>query len=114
MKIPFGFKSIYNRDSYILRLKRSIYGLKQSNYNFYKKLSLALKARKIFPCSSDRCIYISKNLILIVYVDNVLIFSKEKVWINIFVKSLFKGYKKFKLMNEGSIDKYLGIEIVER
>jgi len=46
-----------------------------------------------------------------VYVDNVLIFSKKKVWIDIFIKSLFEGIENFELTSEGNIDKYLGIDI---
>ena len=45
------------------------------------------------------------------YVDNVLIFSKKKVWIDIFIKSLFEGIENFELTDEGNIDKYLGIDI---
>ena len=48
------------------------------------------------------------------YVDNVLIFSRDKVWIDIFIKLLFKGEENFDLTDEGSIDKYLGVEIVKR
>ena len=114
MEIPYGFDRFYDGQSYVLRLRRSIYGLKQSNYNFYKKLSAVLEARKIFPCSSDSCVYVSKNLIAIVYVDDVLIFSRDKVWIDIFIKSLFEGEENFDLTDEGNIDKYLGVEIVER
>ena len=111
MKIPQGFKRSYNGENCILKLKRSIYGLKQSNYNFYKKLSTALKARGILPCSTDSCVYALKNLILVVYVDDVLIFSRKSVWIDVFVKSLFEGDEKFELTDEGSIDKYLGVDV---
>jgi len=111
MEIPYGFDRQYNNEKYVLRLLRSIYGLKQSNYNFYKKLSTALKARGILPCSTDNCVYASKNLILIVYVDDVLIFSKKNVWIDIFLKSLFDGDEKFELTDEGDIDKYLGVDV---
>ena len=114
MEILFGFEYYYDRDLHVLRLKRSIYSLKQSNYNFYKKLSAALEAYKIFPCSSNRCVYVSKNLILVVYINDILIFSKEKIWIDIFVKLLFKGDEKFELTDEGSIDKYLGLKIAEK
>ena len=47
------------------------------------------------------------------YVDDVSIFSRDKVWINVFIKSLFKGEENFKLTDEGNIDRYLGVEIVK-
>ena len=72
-----------------------------------------LKARNILPCSTDKCVYASKQLILIVYVDNVLIFSKRKCWIDMFIQSLAEGQEKFELTDEGSIDKYLGVDITK-
>ena len=44
MQIPQGFDHYYDGTSYVLKLKRSTHGLKQSNYNFYQKLSNALKS----------------------------------------------------------------------
>ena len=111
MEIPQGFDRVYDSDSYVLKLVRSIYGLKHSNYNFYQKLRNALRARNIHPCSTDNCVYVSKQLILIVYVDDILIFSKKKCWIDLFVKSLSEGDENFELTDEGSIDKYLGVDI---
>ena len=54
---------------------------------------------------------IVKNLILIVYIDDVLIFSKNKVWINIFAKSFFEGAENFELTDKGSINKFLKVNI---
>ena len=111
MEIPQGFERHIDGHTHVLLLKRSIYGLKQSNYNFYQKLTKALKSRGINPCSTDSCVFASKNLIILVYVDDVLIFSKKKLWIDMFIKSLAEGEENFELTDEGSIDKYLGVEI---
>ena len=53
----------------------------------------------------------SKNLILAVCVDDLLTFSKKKVWIDIFDQSSFDGKYNFELTDERSIDKHLGVEI---
>jgi len=111
MEIPQGFERAYNGESHVLKLICSVYGLKQSNYNFYQKLSKALKERNIHPCSTNKCVYASKYLILIVYVNDVLIFSKKKCWIDTFIRSLSEGCEKFELTDEGNIDKYLGVDI---
>ena len=111
IEIQQGCKRSYNADIYILRLKQSMYRLNQSNYSFYKKLSSTLELRKIIPCSTDSCIYVLKNLILIIYADEILIFNKKKVWIDILIKFLFKGSRKFELTDEEDIDKYLGINM---
>ena len=51
----------------------------------------ALKFRAINPCSTDSCVFVSKNLIILVYVDDVLIFSKKELWIEMFIKLLAEG-----------------------
>ena len=111
MEILYGFDWYYDNESCVLRLKRSAHGLKQSNYNFYQKLSKALEARNIVPCSSDNCVFVSKNLIVLVHVDDALIFSKRKVCIDLFIKSLMDGNENFELTDEGNVDKYLGVDI---
>ena len=61
MEIPFGFERKYDGKSYVLKLKRSTYVLKQSNYNFVRKLCDSLKSRNVIPCSTDECVFESKN-----------------------------------------------------
>ena len=113
MEIPQGYERTYNGEPHVLKLIRSVHGLKQSNYNFFQKLNMVLKARNIHPCSTDKCVYVSKQLMLIVCVDDVLIFSKKKYWIDMFIQSLAEGQEKFKLTDEGSIDKYLGVDVTK-
>ena len=57
MEIPQGFYNMHEVTSCVLKLKRSIYGLKQSNYNFCNKLDAAIKDRHFLPCSTDKCVY---------------------------------------------------------
>ena len=92
-------------------LLRSLYGLKQSNYNFYKKLSTALQSRNSMQCSNDNCMHVSKILILVACVDEVLIFSKKKVWIDMLIKYLFNGEENFELTDEGNVDKNIGVDM---
>ena len=95
----------------MLIFKCSTHGLKQSNYNFYQKLSNALKDRGISPCKTEICVHASRNLILVVCVDDVIIFSPKKLWIDLFIKYLMDGSENFKLTDEGNIDTYLGVVI---
>ena len=53
----------------------------------------------------------SKNLILVVHVDDVLMFSKKQLCIDVFIKSLAESEENFKLTDEGNIEKCLGVEI---
>ena len=106
MDIPQEFHNTHEGTSYVLRIKRSIYGLKQSNYNFYNKLDATLKERSILPCSTDKYVHASKDLMLIVCVDDMLIFSKKEMLINLFIKSLSDGVENFELKDGGNMGKH--------
>ena len=79
VEIPQIFDSFYDGDSYVLKLKYSTYGLKQSNFNFFNMLDTVLKARNIFLCFTDKCACASKNLTLVVRDNSTLVLSKKKI-----------------------------------
>ena len=54
----------------------------------------------------------SSDIIVLVYVDNYcIILSKDQKSIDSFINTLTHGPEKFAFTDEGSIDKYLGVEI---
>ena len=55
--------------------------------------------------------HVSKILILVACVDEVLIFSKKKVWIDMLIKYLFNGEENFELTDEGNVDKKIGVDM---
>ena len=77
MTMSFGFISNRDGKKHVLKLLRSVCGLKQSNHSFYQKMSKALEDRNARPCSIDNCVCTSKNLIVIVCVDDCLMLSKK-------------------------------------
>ena len=52
-------------------------------------------------------------MILLTYVDDCIIFSPSKESIDRLVCSMHDGPKKFKLTDEGNVNKFLGIEITK-
>ena len=60
---------------------------------------------------SDPCVFISKKVIILVYVDDVIIISKDALAIEQFVKSLEDGPENFDFTHEGTFEAYLGVEI---
>ena len=66
------------------------------------------KRRK--PIKLDPCVLIGYDIIVLVYVDNCLIFSRNKDKINQLIKKL-KNKEKLDLTDEVDDDKYLGVEI---
>ena len=101
-ELPFSFNH-YGDRRYVMKLNKSIYGLKQAKSS--------LTQRDFFPSEIDPCIYYEDNCIVLVYVDDCIIFSKDKSVIDDLINSLMNVPDHCVLIDEGEIDKYLGINI---
>ena len=53
----------------------------------------------------------SSDIIVLVYVDDCIILSRDKISIELFIASLKHGPEGFDFTNEGTMDKYLGVNI---
>ena len=114
MYIPAGMQlqRISSDDkSYILKLKKSLYGLKQASANWYYMLWKALHSRGFKDSVADSCVFLRQDLIVLVYVDECILIGKNKSVIEEFIKSLKNGPENFIFMDEGDLNKYLGVEI---
>ena len=112
MEAPFGFDFDGQR-TYVLNLNKSLYGLKQSSSNWFRFLTKGLTDRNFIPSQIDPCIYYKDNCIVLIYVDDCIILSRNKSVIDDFISSLKNGKEKYILTDEGEIDKYLGVDIVK-
>ena len=98
MELPAGIELVgHGKDSsrYLLKLKRSLYGLKQASINWHYKLKTAFKDRGFVESLSDPCVFISKDMIILVYVDDCILISKETLVIQKFISSLKVGTEDF-------------------
>ena len=75
------------------------------------KLTKGLKQRDFFPSEIDPCVYYKDNYIFLVYVDDCIIFSKDKSVIDDLIHSLMNGPENYVLTDEGEINTYLGVDI---
>ena len=110
MQLPHGFNVGPESGRYVLKLQKNLYGLKQEGHNWFEKLSgalgnLSINPRKVYPC-----VFIGEDVIVLVYVDNCLIFSWDKDEMNQLIDKL-KKKEKLDLIDEGDVDKYIGIVI---
>ena len=62
---------------YLLKLKRSLYGLKQASMNWHCNLKTDFEDRGFVESLSDLCVFISKEMIILVYVDDCILISKK-------------------------------------
>ena len=78
MRLPIGFDVESDPNgTYVLRLKKNLYGLKQAAKNWFDMLSDGLIARDFVPSATDPCVYYRHNAIILVYTDDYIIFAKK-------------------------------------
>eukprot|EP00957_Ditylum_brightwellii_P187056 14245600-Ditylum_brightwellii.AAC.1 len=116
MELPIGMDIAEgNPKEYVLKLNCSNNGLKQSNLNWFTLLSKASmkKGRDFTPSQADPCLFIRKYYVLLVYVDDVLLTGKNDDAIQSVIWSLKFGNEDFKLTEEGTVEHYLGVELIK-
>ncbi|KAG8474805.1 hypothetical protein CXB51_031510 [Gossypium anomalum] len=82
MQQPEGF-TVSEKEDYVCLLKKSLYGLKQSPRQWYKRFDSFMTSHDFKRSSFDSCVYFKKNndssfVYLLLYVDDMLIAAKDK------------------------------------
>jgi hypothetical protein len=108
MKVPPGMTVPTGQ---CLKVCRSLYGLKQAARDWNEKCTLELQKLGFVQSDADPCLltHPDENLILLVYVDDILIASKQIENINWF-KTEFA--KVFKIKDLGEVKKILGVQVI--
>lgn len=106
MQLPEGFR----KEDHVARLNRCIYGLKQSPREWYFRLVEYLKPSGFTSSLFDPCVLVhdSGNLIMAIYVDDIILFGEKGDLIEQTV-SLLKS--EFKVNDMGILHWLLGIQI---
>ena len=100
-----------NGEKLYCKLKKSLYGLKQSGRNWNNMLDMYLKGEGFQQSESDSCVYSrsegdSKTIVL-VWVDDIIIAASDEQTLNSVKGSLSK---RFKMKDLGKLSWFLGIE----
>jgi hypothetical protein len=115
MELPAGVNPVNvsdgDRRQYVLKLNKSLYGLKQAGYNWIEKLCEGLITRDFIQSQVDKCVFFWKDCIVLTYVDDCIILRKDLAIVDAVISLLKEGHEDFELVNQGSIDKYLGLLI---
>jgi hypothetical protein len=104
---PRGFH--HGKVDEVLHLKWTLYGLKQSPWYFFQYVTERLIKQGLTASKLDPCLFISKSLIVIIYVDDILIYGKSDNEINELIEQLKQG--DIALHREGTAEGYLGVDI---
>ena len=106
LEMTRGFK----QPGKILRLKRSLYGLRQSPRNFFQHLKGKLESIGFTSqVNIDPCLFVSDKVICLVYVDDTLLFSPRAEYIDEVIEKLRKA--ELALEEEDSVAGFLGVHL---
>lgn len=95
-------------NDYIMKLKKSLYGLKQSARSWYNTMSSWLEDKGFQISEADPCLFIKNGTILFVWVDDIIVIGPEK-------EQLLKMIKQdFKIKDLGKAQHVLGMKITHK
>ncbi|KAG8488904.1 hypothetical protein CXB51_016855 [Gossypium anomalum] len=111
--VAIGF-TVSEKEDYVCLLKKSLYGLKQSPRQWYKRFDSFMTSHDFKRSSFDSCVYFKKNsdgsfVYLLLYVDDMLIAAKDKREIR---KVKAQLSEEFEMKDLGSAKKIPGMEIL--
>lgn len=106
MELPEG----YRIENHVTRLDRCIYGLKQSPREWYFRLIEYILPHGFVLSDFDPCVLLhkSENLIVAIYVDDIVLFGDQGKLMDEAVNSL---KSEFKVNDMGTLHWLLGIQI---
>jgi hypothetical protein len=109
MEQPEGFE-VGSKEDFVCRLRKSIYGLKQAPRVWNQRIRRFLKSIGFEQTYSDPCVYINKmtEIILAMWVDDLIIFGKDMASINDLKVQLNEEYE---MKDLGELKYFLGIQV---
>ena len=90
-------------------LKRTLYGMKQSPQYFCAYITERLVKQNLHASKFDHCLFMNESLIVIIYVDNILIYGRTEAEIDSLIERLKND--DIALHKEGTAEGYLGVDI---
>ena len=112
MRQPEGFV-VEDKKHLVCRLKRSIYGLKQSSRCWNSTIDGYLKQLGFLESSRDPCVYtmaVDEMVVVGVYVDDIVVACKSEVRLKEFKQDLCR---KFDVNDLGKLHHFLGLKVAQ-
>jgi hypothetical protein len=107
VEMPLGFR----QKGKVLKLKKTLYGLRQSPRAFWKYLTDAMVAVGMEVSKLDPCLFIGDKVMAVAFVDDILFWAKEEAHINeLGVKLREQGLL---LEQEDDAAGYLGVKMTK-
>ena len=110
----FGPKSKAN---VVLKLIKSLYGLRQAPRTFFEKLRDGLLERGYIQSVNDPCLFMKQGIMCVVYVDDTIFAGADASALEEEIRLLgvsdTEQQHTFQLRNEGEVGAFLGIQITK-
>ena len=110
VELPKGFPQKGNK---VLKLQRCLYGLKQAPRNWYLHLKQQLEACHLVQSEADPCLFLGREVICIIYVDDCCFYSPREEYIDKLMDDL-REKCGLDLNVEDDVAGYLGVHIDKR
>ncbi len=106
VEMPRGFRV----PGKVLRLNKSLYGMRESPRNFYEFLKAKLeKCGMVCQQELDPCLFISDKVICLVYCDDTLLFARKQKHIHELIAKLKDLDMQLEI--ESDVARFLGVDI---
>ena len=109
---------MFEKPGFILELKRNLYGQRDAHLKFFNYLKAGLEDRGFSQARSDPCLFYTKDVLILTYVDDYIVLSLSEKKIDDVIKSMRKarkehGSKAFLVNVEDDYAGLLGIDQTE-
>jgi transposase InsO family protein len=96
-------------DGKILRLVKSLYGLKQAPRCWNHKINQYLLKNGFSRCHSDNCLYFKEGFYVLLYVDDILLFTSDMIEL---IKVKTDLMQSFDMRDLGDLEFIVGIRVI--
>jgi hypothetical protein len=117
MKIPQGWHICHGRltqhsdprhqdTNHYIKLLKTLYGIKQATRKWHKHIASGLRNTSFTASCIDPCLFLQRDCIIQLYVDDCLIFAPDGTIIDTIIHHLSAS---FKIGEQGSVQDFLGV-----
>ena len=100
-----------DRDKYVLKVVKNLYGQKQAGKVWYDHLRERLTTLGFKQSKHDECVFYYGSTIFVVYTDDTILIGPDQKEIDKIFNILDKN---FKIEDQGTLNDYLGVNIEKR
>src|SRR5205085_9225883 len=92
----------------VFQLVKTLYGLRQTPLAWFKVIDRYLRSKGLTRSNKDVSLYISKDLIILIFVDDILLFSPSN---EIILEAKQWLLNEYKMTDLGYLKQFLGMQI---